>query len=873
MPRPLKIWRNVFRRRAVEEDLDQELRAYVDLLAGEKVKAGVPPQDARRAALIELGGIEQTKESVRGVKAGALLWQLGTDLLHGFRIIRRNPGFAAVAIVSLALGIGVNSTVFSSLSALVLHPFPFPHVDRVMTAWEISSKSNEKEAVSPANFLDWKKESTSFEAMAASRPLDVTWTRSGEPERILSQLVTDDFFQVLGTSARTGRTFLKDEMHPGRDGVVVLSHAFWKTRLASASNAIGQTLILGQKSYSIVGIMPETFNYPLETDVWVPLAMTPIEQNERGTRELEVIGRLRAGITQASASVELQGIARRLAARYPKTNDGRGVRITTLLDAVDPMTARFTLVLLAAAQFVLLLACANVANLLLARATARQKEIAVRSALGAGRARIARQLLAEVAVLGLAAGVLGVLLGAWNLETFRAAVPPQVYHFLPGVRLMRMDRGSALLGLGLSILSALLCSVPALYQLLGRSLSAHPGETLKEGGRSGGGSATRSRVRSAIVIAESALALLLLAGAGLMVNTFRHMLAIEKGFDPAHVLTMQVAIPESRYQEPDQVRAFYGRVLDGFANLPAAQSAAASAELPSRSIRVEGHAPALVGEPETQLRAITPAYFESLKIPLLEGRAFRVSDDRDSPPVVIVSQSVAQRHWPQGSALGHSIQLGTDPAWYTVVGVAGDIKDWFSQDPRTAVYRSFAQAPQRAAELLLRTQGDPLGSSDSARRTVYRVDANQPVFEVDSMENAIANETSGVGAAARMMAQYALIALLLAPAGIYSLSSYLMAQRTHEIGIRMALGAGRESILKLSLMQSARLAGTGLAIGLVAAIGLGRLMSSVLLNAIVLDWTTFADVTLLLAACAFLAGYLPARRASRVDPVTALRHE
>jgi hypothetical protein len=336
MPRPLKIWRNVFRRRAVEEDLDQEVRAYVDLLAGEKVKTGVMPEDARRAALIELGGIEQTKESVRGVKAGALLWQLGTDLWHGFRIIRRNPGFAGVAIVSLALGIGVNSTVFSSLSALVLHPFPFPHVDRVMTAWEISSKSNEKEAVSPANFLDWKKESTSFEAMAASRPLDVTWTRSGEPERILSQLVTDGFFQVLGTNARAGRTFLKDEMQPGRDGVVVLSHAFWKTRLGSAPNAIGQTLVLGQKTYSIVGIMPETFNYPLETDVWVPLALTPIEQNERGARDLEVIGRLRAGITPASASVELQGIARRLAARYPKTNDGRGVRITTLLDEVDP---------------------------------------------------------------------------------------------------------------------------------------------------------------------------------------------------------------------------------------------------------------------------------------------------------------------------------------------------------------------------------------------------------------------------------------------------------------------------------------------------------------------------------------------------------
>jgi putative ABC transport system permease protein len=892
MPPLSKLLRNLIHRQAIEQDLDQELRSYVDLVTAEKVQAGLTEQAARRAALIELGGVEQTKENVRGVKAGALLWQLWVDLSHGVRILRRNPGFAVVAIFSLALGIGVNSTAFSTVFSLVLHPFPFPHMDRIMTLWETTSKSASREAVSAANYFDWKNETRSFESMAAVRELNITMnpttTRSGEPERIQAAQVSAGFFHLLDMAPPAGRTFFDNEgfdnegfdnegfdneTQPGRDGVVVVSFSFWKTRLASAPDAIGRTLVLGPRTYSIVGVMPESFSYPAETDVWLPLALTPSDRNDRTTHDLMVLGRLKPGVTPVAASDEVQAIAGRLQARYPGTNNSRGARLISLVDEADPMTTRFVLVLLCAAQFVLLLAGANVANLLLAQATARQKEIAIRSALGGGRARIARQLLAEVAVVGILAGCLGVALGAWNLEHFRAAVPPQIYRYVPGIKMMRMDRASALLSIALSIAGALVCSLPALYQLLGRRASTNPGETLKEFGRVSGIGSPRSRLRSIIVIAESALALLLLVGAGLMVQTFRTLLSFDKGFDPSNLMTMQVALPESRYQTPEQTRTFYARVLGGLSNLPDASRAAASSSLPPRTIRVEGRPRPLPGEPQVEMSSVSPGYFETMKIPLRQGRHFTDSDSPDSQPVVIVSQSVVNRNWPQTSPLGRSIQFDGDPAWYTVVGVCGDLKEWFTREPQPAAYRPFAQSPQRHASLLLRTPGNPLNLADSARRQVYQVDPAQPVFNLDSMENVIAQVTSGVGAAANMMTIYGLIALLLAPAGIYSLSSYLMAQRTHEIGIRIALGAGRESILKLSLLQSGRLAGAGLAIGLVAAILLGRWMSSVLDSIVLLDWTTFAGVTLLLAACAFVAGYVPAHRAARIDPMEALRHE
>jgi putative ABC transport system permease protein len=873
MPRLTKLLRNLIHRKAIEQDLDREISAYVDLVAAEKVQAGLAEETARREALIELGGVEQTKERVRGVKAGALLWQFCMDLNHGVRILRRNPGFAAVAIVSLALGIGVNSTAFSMVFSLVVHPFPFPQMDRIMSIWETTSKSASRQAASTANFLDWKNESRSFESMAAIRAINVTMTRSGEPERIQAAQVTEGFFHLLDMAPQAGRTFFDDETQPGRDGVVVLSYPFWKSRLAAAPDAVGQTLVLGQRTYSIVGVMPESFSYPPATDVWLPLALMPLERNDRTTRDLMVLGRLKPGITLAAASDEIQATAGRLQSRYPDTNDARGVRLISLLEEADPMTTRFVLVLLCAAQFVLLLAGANVANLLLAQATARQKEIAIRSALGGGRTRIARQLLAEVAVLGFLGGCLGVALGAWNLEHLRAAVPPLVYRYVPGITMARMDGASALLAMALSIACALGCSLPALYQLLGRRAAANAGESLKEFGRVTGLGSPRSRMRSIIVIAESSLALLLLVGAGLMVQTFRTLLSSDKGFDPSNLLTMEVALPESRYQTPEQTRTFYERVLHGLSNLPDAGPAAASSKLPPRTIRLEGRPKPSPGEPEVEMNSVSPGYFETMKIPLRQGRPFTASDGPDSQPVVIVSQSVANRNWPQTSALGRAIQLEGDPTWYTVVGVSGDRREWFTREPQPAVYRPFAQSPRRDASLLLRTPGNPLHFSDSARRQVYHVDPTQPVFNVDSMESVIAQVTSGVGAAANVMTQYALIALLLAPAGIYSLSSYLMAQRTREIGIRMALGAGRESILKLSLLQSGRLAGTGLAIGLAASILLGRWMSSVLDNIVLLDWTTFAGVTLLLASCAFAAGYVPARRAARIDPMEALRHE
>ncbi len=802
------------------------------------------------------------------------------DFRYALRALRKSPGTTAVAALALALGIGVNTSCFIWVSALVLHPFPYPGLQRIMTVWETVPKLRAgRDAVAPANFLDWRKENRAFEQLAAYRPWDANLTGTGEPERIQACRVTAGYFELLGMKPALGRSFSRDEEETGGSGAVIVSHGFWQRRLGSSPDAVGQTVSLDSRTYTVAGVMPADFDYPLATELWAPLAMTPQEKNQRALRTLLVLGRLRPQVTVAEARAAMGVIAGRLERTYPQSNESRAVAVVPLRELAEQVTGRFVLTLLGAAGFVLLLACANVASLMLARATGRQRQFAVEAALGASRFRIARLLLAESTLIALLGGVLGIWQAAWNLDVAKSHVPPEVLRFVAGMRNIHIDAGVAAFTLAVSVLAGVLCGLPAILLALRRNAASDLAESLKEGGRSPNSGPARSRARSALVVVEVALALVLLVGAGLMVQAFQGLLTANPGYNPKNLLTMQVALPEQQYREPAQTAAFYDRVLHSLGALPDVRVVGAYAGNGGRGgFYIEGRPEPRPGEMRPGVRTVSAHYFETMELPIRLGRGISEQDGSESLRVVVLSESVARHYWPAyphgADPIGRRIKLGNSQSpWLTVAGVSGDVKDWFTGQPEPAAYIPSVQAPQRAMTLLLRTAGDPLAVATSARAAVRAVDRNPPVYDVQSMQQIIAWQTSGVAAAAFSMETYAAIALLLAVTGIYALTSYSVAQRTHEIGIRMALGARRGDVLKMVVGQSLRTAAAGLAIGLPAALLLTRIVSSVLYNVVPMDLRTVAAFTVLLGASALLAAYVPARRAAGVHPMEALHHE
>ena len=802
------------------------------------------------------------------------------DFRYALRALRKAPGTTAVAALALALGIGVNTSAFIWVSALVLHPLPYPGLERIMTVWETVPKLRAgRDAVAPANFLDWRQENRAFEQLAAYRPWDANLTGTGEPERIQACLVTGDFFALLGMKPTLGRSFSREEEETGGSGAVLVSHGFWQRRLGSSPDAVGRTVSLDSRNFTIVGVMPADFDYPLATELWAPLAMTPQEKNQRAIRTLLVLGRLKPQVTVAGARAAMGVVAGRLERAYPQSNASRAVALVPLRELTNQITDRFVLTLLGAAAFVLLLACANVASLMLARATGRQRQFAVEAALGASRFRIARLLLAESTLIALLGGVLGIWQAAWNLDVAKSRVAPELLRFVAGMRSMHIGWEVALFTLAVSVLAAVLCGLPAILLALRTNAASDLAEALKEGGRGPTSVPGRSRARSARVVGEVALALVLLVGAGLMVEAFQGFLTASPGFNPKRLLTMHVVLPEQQYREPAQTAAFYDRVLRALGALPGVRIAGAYADKGNPDgFSIEGRPELRHGELRPGVRAVSGHYFETMELPIRLGRAISDQDGADSPRVVVLSESVARQYWPDyphgADPIGRRIKLGNSQSpWLTVAGVSGDVTDWFTGQPEPAAYIPSVQDPQRAMTLLLRTAGDPLAAAAGARAAVRAVDRNPPMYDVKSMEQIIAWQTSGVEAAAFSMETYATIALLLALTGIYALTSYSVAQRTHEIGIRMALGARGGDVLRTVVGQSLRTAGAGLAIGLPAAVILTKIMSSVLYNVVPMDLRLVAAFTVLLGTSALLAAYVPARRAARVDPMVALHHE
>jgi putative ABC transport system permease protein len=796
------------------------------------------------------------------------------DIRYGFRLLLKSPGATAIAVLALGIGIGVNTAAFISLKAMVLRPLPFQDLNRIVTLWETPAKSRtERDSVSAANFLDWKEQVHSYQHVAAFRWWDVNLTGVDDPERLQGYAVTPEFFSLLGMAPELGRSFARAEAEPGHDQVVVLGHGFWQRRFASDRRVVGRTVTLDGRVFTVVGVMPEDFDFPLATDVWAPLALSPQERSERGVRNLQVMGRLKPGVSLNEARAELSTVATRLEGQYPLSNKGRAATILRLLDVTNEMTDRFVIILMCSSTFVLLLACANVANIQLARSTARAKELAVRAALGASRWRISRQLLIEALLVALAGGALAVCLAYWDVGTMNMRVPAEVRKWVAGLREIKVDGPVIAFALVASLVTGLLCGLGSVFQSWGQG---NVNEALKQGGRTAA-SADRHKLRNTLVVVEVAMAMIQLVGAGLMVKTFGRMATTSPGYNPANLLTMSTTLPETRYPDAAQQRSFYDNLRERLETAPAVR--AASIRGAGRSMtgfEVEGRPAPESSESLPSVMPVGADYFRTMEQPVRHGRPIEARDGADTQPVAVVSEEVARHYWTTRgeNPVGARIRLnGPQSPWLTVVGVAGDEREWFRDIPISRVYTSFSQGPGRTAEILVRTHGDPLKAVPAARAEIGKLDRSQPVYEVKSVEQNLADQMSGVRISAQSMAIYAVLALVLALSGTYAVIAYSAARRTQEMGVRLALGAAPRDVLKLVVGQAVRLALAGLAIGLPAAILLTRVMSSAVLGVVALDWTVFAGFTLLLVASAALAGYVPARRAAGVDPVTALRCE
>jgi putative ABC transport system permease protein len=796
-------------------------------------------------------------------------------------MLAKNPGFTAVAVIALALGIGANTVVFSSVNAMLLHPFAFKHLDRIVAVWETFPKQNENHVkAAPANFRDWSEQSKGFETLAAGHGWNANLTGAGVAERIEGYQVTAGFFPLLGMPPQLGRAITEGDFQPGHTSVVALSYGFWQRHLGADPGIVGKSLRLNGQEFTIIGIMPADFDYPPWAEAWAPLDLSTAQRADRAGHYLEVIGRLKSGTTLAQAKADLGTIAARLAQQYPQTNAGHGVRVMSLVEDLTYGTRQFLLVLMGAAVFVLFLACANVANLQLARATARQKELAVRHALGASRWQITRQLLVESVALALLGGCVGVLLAGWGGALMQRTIPPFILQHIPGIKHMQIDSGVLAFTLVVALLTGILAGLaPALHVS-----NPDPNEALKEGVRGASASPGRQRLRALLVVTEVALALVLLVGAGLMVKGFGTLLNQYPGFDRSNVLTFRIALAESKARDKARVRDFYAQVIEKLQALPGVDSAAAVTSLPSgyswnwTEYAAEGQPPAAPGEMRaTVCQSVTPSFFRALRIPLLKGRLLAAQDGPDAPLAIVISQSMAHRIWSNQDPLGKRIKFGraeSSEPWKTVVGVVGDIEPSpFARVPEPTAYFPFAQLTQASSALVVRTSGDPMTLAAAARAQVRSVDADQPPYDMRTLEQLISDNVSGVESSARMMFVFGIVALVLSASGIYALMSYSVTQRTHEIGVRMALGAERGDVLRLVVGYAVKLTVMGLAIGVPVALALTGALSSVLFGVVRIDTPVFALFTFLLAVVAALAAYIPARRATQVDPMVALRYE
>ncbi len=796
------------------------------------------------------------------------------DVRFGIRMLVKNPGFTLVAIATLALGIGAITAIFSVVYAVLLRPLPFKDPDGLMVIRETKIPQFPEFSVAPGNFLDWQKQNTVFEQMAAINTSPFNLIGTGEPERLQGQRVTDGFFAMLGAQPQMGRVFTPEEDQPGHSNVVILSHGLWQRRFGGDPNILNQTITLSGQSYTVVGIMPTTFRYGgRNTELWMPMAFTAQNAQQHGSHYLQVIGRLKPDAKLEQTQEEMSAIAGRLAEQYPDTNTGWDVKIMPLLESAVRSIKPALLVLFGAVAFVLLIACANVANLLLARAASRQKEVAIRTALGAGRGRIIRQLLTESLLLSVAGGVVGLLLALWGISLLLSLAPED----LPRVRDVSLDGRVLGFTVGIALLTGLIFGlVPAL-----QASKPNLNETLKDAGRGSTEGGRQHIIRSGLVVFEVATALVLLVGAGLMIKSFLHLQKVDPGFNPENALVVNISLPQRKYPEDDQRSAFYSQLIRKVSTLPGVQAVGAACVLPLEDdfllgFDIQGRPPYAPGDDlSTNYYAVSTDYFKAMGIPLLRGRLFTEHDSKGAPRVAVINETMAKQIFPDEDPIGKYIHVTNGPVLYReIVGIVGDVKQYgLDQKTPMQTYEPYLQEPFSYMALVVRTAGDPTSLSAAIRSEVLSIDNEQPISSIKTLDQILSASIAQQRFAMLLFGVFGAVAMILAVVGIYGVMSYAVTQRTHEIGIRMALGAGQRDVLMLIVGHGMILTLIGIVVGLGAAFALTRLMSSLLFDVSVTDLTTFAIFSASLTAVALVACTVPARRALKVDPMIALRYE
>ena len=872
-----------FSRRNWEQDANDELRFHIEQQTAANIAAGMSPEEARRQATLQFGALEGVKENCREQRNGFWLETLIADARYALRVMRKNPGFAAIAILTLALGIGANTAIFSVVYAVLLKPLPYPAPNQLVVVFDAKPQEGvDFTGVSYMDFEDVRAQNGVFTELAGNQEHDLTVTGRGEPFVADTAVVTAGLFDVLQVAPLMGRTFVPDDGRPGAAPVAIISEKLWRSRFSADPHLVGSSINLDKRSFTVIGIMRTGFHSPIlirNQDIWVPTPDDPVFggwMTRRSGHWLSVIGRLKPGVSIAQAQAEMDGISHRLAAEFPKDDAGWSIRVAPLQSTIVSDERPALLLLLGAVALVLLIACANIANLLLSRATSRAKEMSVRIALGAGRGRIVRQLLTESAALGLLGGVGGTLLAYLGVRVLGSLLPSD----LAKMQDIRVDGWVLAFALSLSVAASFVFGLaPALF-----AAGSDVQKTLREGSGRAGAGGGRQNARTILAAAEIALAMVLLVGAGLLVRSFIAMTAVSPGFSSQHLVKAEVSLPQFEYSTGQRWTAFADDLLARIQAEPGMRDSAIGLPLPlvhpfvNLGFEIEG-SPA---PPSSQARtanyvAASPEYFRVMEIPLLQGREFTREDVASTPRVTIISEAMARIYFPNQNPIGKRLVFGFPPngeAPREIIGVVGNVRDVeLRQAPAAMMYVPFAQAPFWGTVVVVRTNLSVAAVAEAIQRDAHAIDKDLPVTDIGAIPQLVDATLAQPRFQTLLLGLFSGLALTLAAGGIYGVISYSVIQRTHEIGIRISLGAQRGQVLRLVMGQGAKLALAGIAIGAAAAFALTRLMRSLLFEVSPADPLTFAGIAVLLVAVALAACYIPARRAMRVDPMTALRYE
>lgn len=872
--------RGIFGNRTGDLEFDAEMREHLSLLAERYIRQGMTPENAALAARRQFGNTTLFREDRRALQTIPVIEAFWSDLVHALRMLRKNPGFATAAVVTLALGIGANTAIFSVCNAVLLKPLPYSEPGRIVMLWE-QPRGGTPHTVAPANFVDWREQTHSFSEVAALSPFsNLILAGQGEPARLRGAAVSSNFFSLLGVRTALGRNFLAGEDRSDRNHVVILSYRTWLERFGAQPDIAGRNVTLNDTSYTVVGVLPPDFQFASKAsdfqarnqfDIWLPLALD-LEKLHRGTHPLRVFARLKPGVELIQAQSELNVLAANLERLYPENNRGKGITAVPLGEQVTANVRPALVTLFGAVGLLLLIACANVANLLLSRAAAREKEMAVRAALGASRRRLAQQLLTESILLASLGGAGGFLLALATVSALSSRLPAD----LSRASGIAMDTRMLVFTGLISLVTGILFGLAPLFQA--RRVNAN--ESLKQNGRVGGGS--QSRMRSILVVAQIAIAMILLIGAGLMAKSFWALLHVSPGFRTEHILTARLSLPRSRYPDNQRIAAFQRELLQSVRSTPGVQSAGFATYLPLSgtdngwAFFIEGRPPLPVGVYKVaKYRPASPGYFEAIGIPLLRGRAFTFADTEDAPWVVMINQSMARAYWGQEDPVGQRLHFESE-VWRTVIGVVGDVlHEGLDGEASPEMYVPFTQAPniESGPTIVVRTAIDPTAVAADVRGAVSAIDRAMPVDQIDTMEKLVSVSVAQPRFRTVILAAFSVLALVMASIGIYGVMNYLVIQRTHEFGIRLSVGATQGDVLRLVLGRAAVLIGVGLCLGLLGSVLLVRLIAKLLYGITPLDPLTFFAVSILLPAVALSASYIPARRATSVDPMVALRYE